>query len=155
MKRTTWIAAAALVVAALVTIPAIAQPPQGRGGRAFGPGGLGGPFPILRTLNLTDSQREQIAALAKNHRDSKATQANAVGLRRQLQVALMADTPDPQKVEQLKAAINAAAAEELAARVELETQVAQLLTPEQRAQAREALGKSGPPQRGRRGGPGR
>jgi Spy/CpxP family protein refolding chaperone len=152
MKRTTWIAAAALVVAALVTIPAIAQPPQGRGGRAFGPGG---PFPILRTLNLTDSQREQIAAIAKNHRDGKATQANAVGLRRQLQLALMADTPDPQKVEQLKAAINAAAAEELAARVELETQVAQLLTPEQRAQAREALGKSGPPQRARRGGPGR
>jgi Spy/CpxP family protein refolding chaperone len=39
----------------------------------------------------------------------------------------------------LKSAISAAAAEALSARVELEERVAQILTPEQRAQARQAL----------------
>ncbi|MEP6918361.1 MAG: Spy/CpxP family protein refolding chaperone, partial [Acidobacteriota bacterium] len=128
---------------------------KGRGGRGFGPGGPDGPFPLLRALNLTDSQREQIRALSQHRRDGTAPQATAAGLHRQLQVALMADTPDPQKVEQLKAAIGAATAEELAARVELETQIAQILTPEQRAQARQALDRPGPPAGGRRGRPGR
>ena len=73
------------------------------------------------------------------------------GLQRQLQMAIMAEAPDPQKLEELKAAITAATAEELTARIDLETQVAQILTPEQRAQAREALANAGPPQGGRRG----
>jgi len=149
MKRITWITVAALVLAALFTIPAIAQPPQGRGGRGFGPGGpggRGGPFPILRGLNLTDAQREQIAALTEHRRGGgNPPQAKVAGLQRQLQMAIVAEAPDPHKLEELKAAITAATAEELAARIDLETQVAQILTPEQRAQAREALAKTGPP----------
>jgi Spy/CpxP family protein refolding chaperone len=71
-------------------------------------------------------------------------------LERQLQAALLADTPDPQKIEELKTSIASASAAALAARVELQSRIAQVLTPEQRAQARDALGKA---PTGRRGGP--
>ena len=70
-------------------------------------------------------------------------------LERQLQTAILADTPDQQKIEELKTSINSASAQELAARIDLQTRIAQILTPEQRAQARDAVGK-GP---GRRGAP--
>src|SRR4051794_6752953 len=74
MKRSRWIPAAALSLAALVTIPALAQPPaRGDGifgsGRTGGPGGRGGAAAILRTLNLTEEQRQQIAALDQRRPD--------------------------------------------------------------------------------------
>jgi Spy/CpxP family protein refolding chaperone len=69
-------------------------------------------------------------------------------LERQLQTAILADTPDQQKIEELKNSIAAASAQELAARIDLQSRIAQVLTPEQRAEAREAVGKGS----GRRGG---
>ena len=44
MTRSIWATAAALIIAAAVAIPVIAQPPQGRGGPGgpMGPGGFGG-----------------------------------------------------------------------------------------------------------------
>jgi protein CpxP len=151
MKRMIWSSIAAIVLAAAVAIPVIAQPPQGGGGRGPGRGGVGAPgapLPFLRELNLTDAQREQIRAMTEQRRTAAADPRRKVmDLERQLQAAVFADAPDPQKIGDLKNAVAAATAEELAARVELQSRIAEILTPEQRAQAREALGKSG----GRRG----
>ena len=144
MKRTIWFSIAAIVLAAAVVVPVIAQPPQGGGGRGPGRGmAPGAPFGMLRELNLTDAQREQIRALTEQRRGQADNPRRMVAdLERQLQVAVFADAPDQQKIDDLKKAVAAATAEELTARVELQSQIAQVLTPEQRAQAREAFGKT-------------
>jgi Spy/CpxP family protein refolding chaperone len=143
MKRTIWLSISAIVLAAAVVIPVIAQPPQGGGER--GPGrGMGPGAPFLRELNLTDAQREQIRALTEQRRGQGDNPRRKVAdLERQLQVAVFADAPDQQKIDDLKKAVAAATAEELTARVELQSHIAEILTPEQRAHAREALGKIG------------
>jgi len=148
MKRSMWTAVAALVVAAAVAIPVIAQPPQDGRGPGRGPG-MGGPLAMLRGLNLTDSQRDQIKTLTEQRRTGEDPRRNLMDLERQLHTAILADTPDQQKIEELKSSIAAASAQELAARIDLESRIAQILTPEQRVQAREAVAK-GPA--GRRGG---
>jgi Spy/CpxP family protein refolding chaperone len=145
---------AALVIATAVTIPVIAQPPQGRGG----PGGPGGP--LLRGLTLSDAQREQIRSIGDQQRaQANPPQQKVAELRKQLQLAILADSPDPQKIEELKTSIAAAAAEALTARIDVESRIVQVLTPEQRAQARDTLANAGPmaggpTARGRRGGGG-
>jgi periplasmic protein CpxP/Spy len=146
MTRTMWTAAAAMILAAAVAIPVIAQPPQGGRGPGRGPG-AGGLMPVLRGLDLTDAQREQITALTEQRRAAGDPGRNLMDLERQLQTAILADTPDQQKIEELKNSIAAASAQELAARIDLQSRIAQVLTPEQRAQAREAVGK-GPGHRG-------
>jgi len=146
MKRIIWTAVVAMILAAAVAIPVIAQPPQGGRGPGRGPG-AGGLMPMLRGLNLTDAQREQIKTLTEQRRAADPGRS-LMDLERQLQTAILADTPDQQKIEELKNSIAIASAQELAARIDLQSRIAQILTPEQRAQAREAVGK-GP---GRRGG---
>ena len=158
MKRMIWTSITVVVLAAAVAIPVIAQPPPGGGGRGFGrggPGAPGAPMPFLRELNLTDAQREQVRALTGQRRAQGDDPRHKVAdLERQLQVAVFADAPDPQKIGDLKNAIAAAAAEALTARVELQSHIAEILTPEQRAQAREALAtndaRRGPAPGGRR-----
>jgi len=148
MKRTIWAAVAAMVVAGAVAIPAIAQPPQGGRGPGRGPG-FDGALPILRGLNLTDAQREQIRSITEAQRNTDNPRRNLMDLERQLQAAILADTPDQPKIDELRSAIATASQAELAARIELQSRIAQVLTPEQRAQAREALAKGHGP--GRRG----
>jgi Spy/CpxP family protein refolding chaperone len=157
MKSTVWSAAAALVVAAAIALPVIAQPVQGDGGRAGRPGfGGRGPFPILRGLDLSDAQREQIRSITQERRTATdGPQHQAAQLHKQLHLALLADAPDGQKIEELKTAIAAAAAEALTTRIDVQTRIAQVLTPEQRAKAREALATSGPPRNPATGQPGR
>jgi Spy/CpxP family protein refolding chaperone len=156
MTRTIWAGAFAALIAIAISAPLVAQPPQGMAGRGPGRGGFGGPMgrggpgmglPFLRELNLTDAQREQVRALTEERR-GQVPPATGADLQRQLGLAIFADTPEPQKIEDLKNAIAAAHAEELAARIQLEARVAQILTPEQRAQARSRLENGGPP-RGR------
>jgi periplasmic protein CpxP/Spy len=149
MKRTIWSAVLAMVVACAVAIPVIAQPPQGGRGPGRGPG-FDGNLPILRGLNLTDAQREQIRAITDAQRTADTPRRNLMDLERQLQAALLADAPDQQKIEELKTSIASASAAALTARFDVQSRIAQVLTPEQRAQAREALAKAP----GRRG-PGR
>lgn len=140
MKRSIWSAVLAFVVAGAVAIPVIAQPPQG--GRGFGRGpGFDGVLPVLRGLNLTDAQREQIRSVTQAQRTGENPRRTLMDLERQLQAAILTDTPDQQKIEALKNSIAAASAAELAARIDLQSRIAQVLTPEQRAQAREALAK--------------
>ncbi len=156
MKRTLWTAVAVLAV---VAIPLIAQQPQGRGfGRGMGPGpggrGMGpGPMPILHQLNLTEAQREQIRTLTEEWRNDRP-EVRMMELEKQLHALVFADSPDVGKINELKTAIAAAQAEHLARRVDHELQLVQVLTPEQRAKARELIANGpGPgPGRGRRGG---
>jgi periplasmic protein CpxP/Spy len=155
MKRTLWSTVAALAIAAAVAIPAVAQP-QRSGQRGGGPGfgGRGGPFPVLRGLTLNDAQREQIRSITQQQRtDDNSPQRKVADLNKQLHLAILADAPDLQKIDELKTSIAAATAEALTAQVDVQTRIAQVLTPEQRAQAREALTKAGPrrPPNGRRG----
>jgi Spy/CpxP family protein refolding chaperone len=160
MKRKIWSSIAVVALAATPAIPVIAQPPQApqtsQGRVGPGRGGPGGPLPLLRGLNLTDAQREQVRALTAERRNQADNPSRKVAeLEGQLRLAIFADAPDQQKISELKAAIDAASAEELTARIDLQTRVAQILTDEQRAQAREALsnnaGRRGPAF-GRRGG---
>jgi protein CpxP len=104
---------------------------------------------MLRGLNLTDAQRDQIKTLTEQRRTGEDPRRNLMGLERQLHAAILADTPDLPKIEELKSSVAAASAQELTARIDLESRIAQILTPEQRAQAREAVA-NGPA--GRRGG---
>jgi periplasmic protein CpxP/Spy len=149
-KRTLSAIAATAVVLALGISTAVAQGPGGRGpgqGRGFaggrGPGGPGGPLPMLRQLNLTDAQRDQVKALVEDQRKQNDGSAlRRVGeLRQALQAAIFADAPDSAQIDQLRASIAEADAAALAARVDLQLKIAQILTPEQRQQARESIGK--------------
>ena len=140
MKSTLWSTVAALVIAGAVAIPVIAQPPQGHPGP---PGGGRGGFPIFRELNLSDAQREQIRSITLAQRGNPdSPQSKLADLNKQLHLAILADTPDTQKIEELKTSIATASAEALTARIDVQTRIAQVLTPEQRDQAREALAKA-------------
>ena len=152
--KMVWSSIAVMMVAFAIAIPMSAQPPQGGGERGHGRGGFGGPgaMPILRELNLTDAQRAQIRALSPQRRTADNPRQKTMDLERQLELAIFAEAPEPQKIDELRKSIAAATAEELAARVELQSRVAELLTPEQRAQAREKLGNSTPRRPGRGGG---
>jgi Spy/CpxP family protein refolding chaperone len=158
--RTLWttLAAVALAAVALVTISAQAQePPRGRqarmgDARGFGPGR--GQGPAFARLNLTDQQREQVRAIVQEARTANEAPMQKVGeLRRELHAAVFADTPDLARIDQLKAAIAEAEAAALNARIDVDLKIAQVLTAEQRAQAREAPGPRGGRGQGR--GPGR
>ena len=141
MKSTLWSTVAALVIAGAVAIPVIAQPPQGHPGPPGG--GRGGGFPIFRELNLSDAQREQIRSITLAQRGNPdSPQSKLADLNKQLHLAILADTPDTQKIEELKTSIATASAEALTARIDVQTRIAQVLTPEQRDQAREALAKA-------------
>lgn len=144
MKSGLWSTVAALVIAGAVAIPVIAQPPQGRPG--FPGAGRGGGFPILRELNLTDAQREQVRSITQAQRgNTNSPHSKLADLNKQLHLAILADAPDMQKIEELKTSIAAASAEALTERIDVQTRIAQVLTPEQREQARAELAKAQPP----------
>jgi Spy/CpxP family protein refolding chaperone len=126
----------------------------GRRGPGFGPGFGRGPMMIARVVDLTDAQRAQIREILETARKERQGPPPSVALHRQLEGELLADTPDLAKIETLKSQIAQAEADQLAKRVELQTQIAAVLTPEQRAKAREALAKTpqGGPDGGRRQG---
>jgi Spy/CpxP family protein refolding chaperone len=99
---------------------------------------------MLRGVDLTDAQRQQILAIHESVRDE--TLAGKMGdLQKQLQLAILSDAQDLQKIEQLKQAIAEAEAVMLAHRIDVQTRVVQLLTPAQRAQARQNLEKVSQP----------
>jgi protein CpxP len=141
--RTLWTTSAVVFLAAvaLVTLSAQAQEPaQGRHARMGESGGFGpgrGQGPIFARLNLTDQQREQVRAIMQESRAGEQPGQKIGQLRRELNAVIFADAPDLAKIDQLKAAIAEADAAALNKRVEAELKIAQVLTAEQRAQARE------------------
>ncbi len=156
MKRTMWATIGVVALAGVVAMPLMAQQPQGQGrgmargmGRGMGmgpggPGGPGGPMALLRGVQLTDAQRDQIRAIMDEHRENMPAD-RVRDLNKQLQLAVLADAPDMQKIEALKTEIAARAAEELAMRIDIESRIVQILTPAQRVQARENISRIGPP----------
>jgi len=133
--RTTLVVFTLLTVAALAATLA-AQAPGGRGRGQMGPGFGGGPMQMLPRLDLTDAQKEQVKALTAE-RATQGAGRTLAGLERDLNAAVMADSPDTAKIEQLKTAILEAQTAALNDRVDLELRIAQILTPEQRQKARE------------------
>lgn len=156
--KTAVVGAVAAVFVASVAIASGGQD-QGRrgpGGPGFGPGfgGPGGPGgPGGRGMgvivrDLTDEQRTQVHAIMQEaRRDGPPADAN---LRRQLEAELLADAPNDAKIEELRQQILAAEGEGLTRHIVIQKKVAQVLTAEQRAKARERLAEA-PHARGGRG----
>ena len=121
---------------------------QGRGG----PGGPGGPgiFAMVRQLDLTDAQREQLRGLMEEGRQDGDPGAGVRDAEQKLHAAVLADTPDLQAIQALKATLNAAHAAELDHRIEMMEKVAQILTPAQKQELLR-LPPPGPPQGRERG----
>lgn len=139
--------AAAVLITALGAITVLAQGPgpQGRGRGPGGPGGPGAPnvLAMVRQLDLSDTQREQLRQIMEDGRQGDPG-AGVRDAERKLHEALLADSPDAGSVETLKAALNAAHAAELDQRIALLQKVAQILTPAQRQQLLK-LRPQGPP----------
>lgn len=137
--RTLWTTLAALLVAAIALATVSAQAPegrerQGRAGKGFGPGGPA----MLQKLNLTDAQREQVRGIVEQQRQGdQAPGKKLADLQLELHALVFADSPDHAKIDQVKADIAQAEAAALSARVETDLKIAQILTAEQRVQARE------------------
>lgn len=120
--------------------PAGPQQERGFGGPRRGPGWRGGgPGFALRGLDLTDEQRAQIRGIHESERQAQQGPPADVQLHRELQAAVFADTPDAAKIAALEQQLVQAHSERLARRIAIQQKVAQVLTPEQRAQARERL----------------
>lgn len=160
MTRRFFLTAAVVLVAVCTTVSLGAQGRgMGRGGpgggigqrmggpggpgeqRGRGPGGPGGGVPFLQGLKLTDEQREQVRAIMEETRTETPPEVKMHELQSQLQLAILADAADAQAIDTAKAQVSAAEAEMLAHRVSVEARIAQILTPEQRAQARAEVGK--------------
>ena len=171
MKSMLKTAVVGAVAAAFVASVAVAssqqssgtqQPQRGQAGQARrgGPGGPGGPgrgFGGLMFADLTEQQREQIKAIHEAEREGQQGPPADAKLRQQLELELLADTPNDQTIETLKQQIANAQLEQLSRHIAVQKQVTQVLTAEQRAKARERVAQApGPdgPGRGRRGGGG-
>ncbi len=156
MTRRTF--AVAALVAALGTIPMIAQGqgpgggfgpgPQGRGRGPGGPGpgGPGGPnlLAMVNELDLSDAQRQQLRQIMEEARRAGGPGAGVREAEKKLHEAFLAETPDSAAIDALKAALNTAHAAELDHRVAMMLKVAQILTPAQREQLLK-LRLQGPP----------
>ena len=124
---------------------------QGRRGGPGGPGGPGRGGPMF--ADLTDQQREQIKAIHDAEREGQQGPPADAKLRQQLELELLADTPNDQTIETLKQQIVAAQLENLSRHIAVQKQIGQVLTAEQRAKARERMAQAPDgPGRGRRGG---
>ena len=112
--------------------------PGGRGGRMGGPGGPMGMPPMLpRELNLTDAQKTQIKTIEDSHRDEwKALGDRARTAHEALQQAVTADTVDEGLIRQRSAEVGAVEADMAVSRARAHAEVFQLLTPEQKTQAK-------------------
>jgi Spy/CpxP family protein refolding chaperone len=124
---------------------------QGRGGPG-GPGGPGGRRggPLGGVMeDLTDQQREQVKAILESERQGQEGPPAEMKLRQALDQELLADAPNAQKIEELKAQIVTATADALTRQIAVQQKISQVLTPEQRAKARERIAQRG--ERGRRG----
>jgi periplasmic protein CpxP/Spy len=107
-------------------------------GRRGGPGGPMGMLPMLaRELNLTDAQQAQIKTIADSRRAEWKTLADRARTAHDaLQQAVTADTVDEGLIRQRSAEVAAVEADMAVARARTHAEVFQLLTAEQKTQAK-------------------
>ena len=115
---------------------------SGGPGRPGGPGRLGGPMGILpmlgRALNLTDTQRDQIKAIADSHKDEwKSLADRERAARTAVNDLVTADTIDEAAIRQKSAEVAAVDADAAVARAHAHAEVFQLLTADQKAQLKQ------------------
>ena len=113
-------------------------PPPPFRGRGMGPGGPGGPMgmmPMLRGLGLTDSQQDQIKAIAASHKaEWKALADRGRTAHLALAAAISADAVDEAVIRQKSAEASAIDADAAVARAHAHAEVFQILTADQKAQ---------------------
>ena len=124
------------------------QPPapfSGRGGHGgpgrggFGPGGPMGMLPMLgRELQLTDSQRDQVKAIADSHRNEWQGLAERARTAHQaLNDAVSGDTIDETLIRQRSAEVAAVDADMAVAQAHAHAEVLQVLTADQKTKLKE------------------
>jgi Spy/CpxP family protein refolding chaperone len=134
------------LVAVLVAGSAVVNAQRGERRRGFGPGARGMTFGV----ELSAEQREQIRGILTEQREQGPDRNALRGLNRQLQLELLADNPDQSRIDGLRSQILDAERAALERRVEVQQRIAQILTPEQRAQARQKLTTAPQRRQGRR-----
>ena len=125
----------ALALAVAVAAPLAAQPPQGQGGRGrmMGPGG---PFALLRGLNLTDDQRQQIKAILDQNRPGDPPQS--MNLERKFRAAIV--NGDAGAIQSLKTQMLQLHEQQLDREIALIQQIVPILTPDQKQQLSKRAG---------------
>ena len=165
---TATLLVAALAAAGMYTvtqdISAHQDAPQGRRGGGPGRGGPGGPGgpgrggplggilgPIpLERLGLTEAQNQQVRALVDSNQEAqRALRDRAFTAREALEAAIMSDTVDETSIRARSAEVAAVEADVAVSRAKLRNQVFQILTPEQRAEAKRLQAEGPGPGRGR------
>jgi Spy/CpxP family protein refolding chaperone len=108
-------------------------------GRFGGPGGPMGMLPMLgRELNLTDTQHDQIKAIADSHKDEwRAIFDRERAVHEALTAAITADTVNDALVRQKSAEVAAVEADAAVARAHAFAEVFQILTADQKAKLKE------------------
>lgn len=136
MSRFSRFLGISLAVAALSVTTGFAQAParpadpgQARGARAHR---------FMAGLNLTDAQREQIRTLRNEHRTALRDQVRQLrDARRALRAETFADSPDAAKLQSLKEQVATLSQQVETRRLEMQQEIAQILTPEQRQYMRD------------------
>ncbi len=150
----------AVAVALVVAIPIAADqqqgpnPPQrpglGRGRIAPGGPGRGLALPLGGMFaDVSEQQREQVKAILAEERQGGQGGTADMTLRRTLELELLADAPNALKIEELKQQIAASTIESVNRQIAVQQRINQVLTPQQRAEARAR--SSNPDVRDRRG----
>jgi periplasmic protein CpxP/Spy len=115
------------------------RPFMGRGMGPGGPGGPGGPMGMLpmlgRQIGLTDTQRDQVKAIADSHKDEwRSLAQRARAAHDALNQAVTAETLDEALIRQRSSEAAAVDADMAVARAHAHAEVFQILTAEQKAQ---------------------
>jgi Spy/CpxP family protein refolding chaperone len=112
-------------------------PPMGPGG--FGRmGAMGLVGPILARLGLSDAQKDSVKTIMQSHAAEFKTLAERAGTARiGLEAAVMADPIDDAAIRQKSADVAAVDADMAVAAAHVRTEVFQVLTPDQRDQAKQ------------------
>jgi Spy/CpxP family protein refolding chaperone len=137
---TRRVMAVAVLTMALAAMPAAAGEPgqhPGSGMPAMTGGTLDALGPVihmLQMLDLSDQQKQQIHSLLPQAVQGNDSAEQIRAAEQQLHSAVLADVPDPQAIDAIKASLNAAHAAQLDRHIDLMMKIAQILTPEQRQQ---------------------
>jgi periplasmic protein CpxP/Spy len=112
---------------------------HGRGGRFAGRGGLGhrAGLAMLRQLDLTDQQREQVRTIMQSHKSDFEQVHQRIRTAFEAQHAAAQATPADEATIRAKATEVGAAEGDLAVLMKVRTEVFQILTPDQQAKAQQ------------------